>query len=158
MKQETKKLIEKGVIWFAPIFTLIMFALPWMCYYKEKTTYTDTYSHLYSFFNLLTKDINLFTSIIMWVSLLGVATSVILYILGVVLKDKEKLFTKIGAIALVVSTGILFLTTFAQISGTTILTGVTKYVWVDFMTLPYGIAIVYNVASLIYLLKKVEAK
>lgn len=158
MKQETKRLIERGVIWFAPVFTLLMFALPWMCYFKENTTgtiTTDTYSRFFSFYELLTIKVNLFTSIIMWVSLVGVISSIVLYVLGVILKEKEKLFTRIGAIVLVVSTSILFLTMFAKMTGTKTLYGV-YHTWVDFMSLPYGFLMVYNVGSLIYLIKKVK--
>ena len=158
MKQETKKLIERGVIWFAPIFTLIMFALPWMCYFKENITgkiTTDTYSTFFSFFDLLTVKINVFTSIIMWVSLAGVVSSIVLYILSVVLKEKEKLLTQIGAIVLVASTGILVLTVFTKISGVETLYG-TYHEWLDFMTLPYGLLMVYNIGGLIYFNKKIK--
>jgi hypothetical protein len=86
----------------------------------------------------------------MWFSLIGVISSIGIYTLSVTLKDKEKLFTKVGAITLVASTGILFFTTFGKLIKDDL--GLSR--WSDFMTPLYALLIIYNVSTLVYVINK----
>lgn len=155
MNEQTKKIIEKIVIFFAPIFTIIMYSLPWMGLYKyasEGNVTIESEGTYYSCIDLLKSDLNVYTKIIIWISIIGVIATIVLYILSVILKDKEKLFTKIGAITLVASVAILFLTIFAKLDATNLPGGYVTYKWADFMTLEYGFVVVYSVACLIYIM------
>ena len=119
MKEETKKQLLRLGVMFAPVFTFIMYLLPWMGYYNESfegvpsVVYDPMY---YSYFDLLFGEIGVYPKIIMWISLIGVVGSLIIYVLSSVFKDKEKLLIKIAAITLVAATGILFLISSNQVS------------------------------------------
>lgn len=157
MKAETKKMIEKGVLLFSPLFTIIMYLLPWMGYYKEDSTITSEYGSLHSFFELLKFDVTTFTTIIMWLSLVGVTLSFVFYILSLIFLNKEKLFIKIAAITLVTSTCILIFSPLLK-EKKEILAGVINYRWIDFMFFPYALLLIYNVGSLIYIFKNEKRK
>lgn len=151
MKKETRDIIEKIVIWFSPIFTLIMFSFSRVAFFKSSSKFGEFSPIWANFYELLIKsDVNVFCKVIMWASLIGVIASIVLYVLSVVLKNKEKLFTKIAAITLVASTGILFFTTFGKLITDDL--GISK--WSDFMAPLYGLLIIYNVAVLIFVVKK----
>ena len=159
MKLETKKLIERIVIFFSPVFTLIMFMLPCVALIKEKTEYNSSvYQHqeFVSYIDALKIEGHIFSKILMWGALFGIVATLVLYILSTVFKDKEKLLMKIGVIVLVVATGMLFLTTLEGNFSDVSLAGAKSYTWIDFMTPVYGILIVYNVGCLIYYLKKMK--
>ena len=153
MKKLNKQLIEKIVIVAAPVFTLIMYLLPWICMYQEKYVfrgYTIEHPPFYTnYFSILSIEGHLFAKIIMWVSLIGILVVTTLYVMSFVLKEKEKQLLKIGNIILVASTGILFLTSLEQLSTKNNFTS-----WIEFMTIPFALLISYNVATLIYLYKK----
>lgn len=158
MKKIDKKLIEKTCIVMGPIFTLIMYLLPWMCIYKEQYVWHNIISEstpLYrSYFDVLSVDSNTFAKVIMWISMIGLVVVATLYVLSFVLKEYENKFLKIGSIILVCSTGILFLTVFEKLIVRETVTGGKFSSWIDFMTIPYALAIIYNVTSLIYIYKK----
>lgn len=155
MKEETKKLIEKIAIVSAPIFTLIMYLLPWVAILKYKTTYRVVIAHqeYASYIEVLKTSGNVFAKVLMYISLVGIIATITLYALSFFLKDKEKLLIKIGAMTLLASTGILFLTLIESNFKDVSLSGAVNYSWVDFMTLPYALLMIYNVASLIYFIK-----
>ena len=158
MKKIDKKLIEKLVIVAAPIFTLIMYLLPWVCIYKEQYVYKGILSEatpLYrSYFSVLGSTGNVFAKVLMWISLVVIVVTGTFYVLSFILKEKEKQLLKIGNIVLVAATGMLVLTSIEKLIVDTNIMGGEFSSWIDFMTLPYALLIVYNVASLIYLYKK----
>lgn len=159
MKLETKKLIERIVIFFSPVFTLIMFMIPSVALLKQRTEYNSNlfeHQEFVSYIEALKINGHVFSKIIMWMSLLGVIATLVLYILSTIFKDKEKLLMKIGVIVLVIATGMLLLTTIESYFSNISLTGAKNYSWIDFMTPLYGLLIVYNVACLIYYLKKMK--
>lgn len=159
MKLETKKLIERIVIFFSPVFTLIMFMIPSVALFKQRTEYNSSlfeHQEFVSYIEALKINGHVFSKIIMWMSLLGVIATLVLYILSTIFKDKEKLLMKIGVIVLVIATGMLLLTTIESYFSNVSLTGAKNYSWIDFMTPLYGLLIVYNVACLIYYLKKMK--
>lgn len=162
MKKIDKKLLEKIIITCAPLFTLIMYLLPWMCIYKEQSVWKNIVYEsepLYrNYFQVLSAEGNVFAKIIMWLSLIALIVVITFYAMSYVLKDKEKQLIKVGAITLVASTGILFITVFAKMFPTTTNMGGQFSAWVDFMTLPYGLLLTYNIASLIYFIKKIDKK
>ena len=159
MKLETKKSLERIAIFFSPIFTLIMFMLPYVATIQSKTVYNNiSYQNkgFASYIDVLKTEGFVFAKVIMYIALVGVISTIVLYILSTVFKDKEKLLMKIGAIVLVVSTSILVLTTIESRFENVSFAGAKNYFWVSFMTPIYGLLLVYNVASLIYYLKKVK--
>ena len=160
MKKINKKLLEKIIITAAPIFTLIMYLLPWMCIYKEKSIWTNlSYESdpLYrNYFDVLFTEGNVFAKVIMWLSLVTLIVVMTVYVGSYVFKDKEKQLMKIGSITLVASTGILVITAFAKLFPTITSMGGQFCSWIDFMTLPYGLLLTYNVASLIYFIKRID--
>lgn len=150
MKEETKKIVLKLVIIFSPIFTLIMYALPWVSYYIHNYKGYEIVSNA-NYLELLRSDLGVFSKIILWISLIGVISSALVYIVSAVLKDKEKLLVKISSITLVASTGILFFSSFFKASKIP-----NSYILADFMTLPYAALIIYNVACLILIFRKTK--
>lgn len=157
MNEITKKRLIRSLVIFSPVFTFIMYLLPWMGTYNASLSgpisieYDPVY---YSYFELLKADFGVYTKLIMYLSLIGVCASLVLHIISVIFTDKEKLLTKIAAITLVAATSILFLSVFAKITPDYTSYAGKSYKWISFMTLPYGILIVYNVASLLYVFKK----
>jgi len=153
MKLETKKQIEKGAMLLSPLFTISMFLLPWMGYLKQDNSLVGEMQTLYSFFELLKMNITILTSIILWGSLIGVVVSFVIYILSLILKEKESLLIKIASITLVVANAILILTPLSRDSNE-ILLNVLDYKWIDFMFIPFALSIIYSVVILIYIYKK----
>ena len=161
MKLETKKIIEKIIIFFSPVFTLIMFMLPTIALVKQKTIYNSgVYEHqeYVSYIEALKINGHIFSKIIMWTSLIGVIATMILYILSTILKEKEKLLIKIGGIVLVASTGVLLVTMVESYFVNVSFTGAKNYSWIDFLTPVYGLLLAYNVISLIYYLNNISKK
>lgn len=157
MKKETQKLIEKIAIVFAPVFTLIMYLLPWITMMKEKTVYhsvsTGEAKDFVSYIEVLKLDGVVFAKVLMYLSLIGLIVTITMYTLSFFLKEQEKFLIKIGAIILVVSTAILVLTSIEGNFKNEVLGGAIVYRWIDFMTPLYGLLLTYNVASLIYFVK-----
>ena len=160
MKKIDKKLLEKLIIVAAPIFTLIMYLLPWVCIYKEQYIWNEIMSEapqLYrSYFSVLAAEGLTFAKVIMWLSLVALVGVITIYVLSFVLKEREKQLLKIGNIILVVSTGMLVLTALENLFTTTTATGGEFSSWIDFMTIPYALLLAYNVGSLIYVYKKIK--
>ena len=160
MKEETKKLIEKIAIVFAPVFTIIMYLLPWVTTTKEKTIYysvvTEEVTTYVSYIDVLKLEGIVFAKVLMYLSLIGLIVTITMYVLSFFLKEQEKLLIKLGAIILVVSTAILVLTTIESNFKNEVATGAIIYKWIDFMTPLYGLLLTYNVASLIYFIKTSE--
>jgi hypothetical protein len=158
MKKINKKLVEKLIIIGAPLFTLIMYLLPWVCIYKERYIWKSVISEaqpLYkNYFSILSVEGFIFSKIIMWLSLIGLIVCITLYVMTFFVVEKENQFLKVGNIILVASTGILFLTTLRQLFTEKTFTGGEFSSWVEFMTVPYALLLIYNVTSLIYLYKK----
>ena len=152
MKLETKKAIEKGVICFSPLFTIIMFLLPWFGYVKQSNSLVGEMKELYSFFDLFSVNVTIISSIVLWVSLIGVIASFIAYILSFIIANKSNWFVKIASFVLPISLVILIFTPVFKYSNE-ILSGVVDYVWFDFMTLPYAFCLLYSIGVLIYLNK-----
>ena len=148
MKEETKELIKKLVIVFSPVFTLIMYALPWVSYYVHNYKSYEIVTKA-SYIDLLRSDLGVFTKIILWVSLVGVFASICVYIVSLVIKSKEKLLVNISSITLVASTGVLFFSSLFKSSNVA-----NTQIWADFMTLPYAALIIYNVVCLVLIFKK----
>ena len=160
MKNLDKKLIEKIIIVAAPIFTLIMYLLPWVCIYKEQYIWREVISEstpLYrNYFSVLGAEGLTFAKVIMWISLVAIIVVTTLYGISFLIKEKEKQLLKIGSIILVSSTGILVLTVFEKLFTTSTVMGGEFSNWIDFMTLPYALLLVYNVGTLIYICKKMK--
>lgn len=156
MKLETKKWIEKGVILFSPIFTLIMFFLPFMAIVNERTTFSgvvieeNDYSN---FFKALDGEANAFCKVIMYVSLVGIIVSIVLFVISQFLKNEENKLIKIALIVILVANGVLCLSSLGKHFSHEAISGALVSNWVDFMTIPYGLLLVYNVGSLIYFVK-----
>ena len=149
MKPETKKIIIKLAIIFSPIFTLIMYSLPWVSYYfhSYKSYEVVVYAN---YLELLQSNLGVFSKILLWASLIGVIVSALVYIVSGVIKEKEKLLVNIGCITLVASTGILFFSSFSKL----ISVAPNTYIWADFMTLPYATLIIYNIVCVYLVFKK----
>ncbi len=159
MKSETKSIIEKVFILFAPIFTFIMYFTPSVLLLKEKTVYGSTiftYQKYGNYLDVLKSNGNVITKIIMIVSLIGVIGSLFINFSIVIFKEKEKKLMKLASIVLLVSSGILLFTNLLQLFYKTSVSGARISAWVDFFTPLYGVLLVYNVAVLIYVLKKLK--
>lgn len=156
MNPKTKKNIENITVLLAPIITLSVFLIPYVALLKEKTVYKGVfeYQEYYSFYNLLKADINVFSKIILWISFLGVLASSILTGLSFLLKEKEENYNKLSVIVLVSSSGLLFLTNLGSLFKKTSIAGAEIYRWIDFMTIPYGLLMIFNITLLIYWIKK----
>lgn len=156
MKPATKKMIANVLVLMAPLFTLAMFLTPYVGLYKEKVTYNGVFygQEYYSFYELLKMDIGVFSKIVMWVSLLGVLASTILQGITFLKKEQEEKYNTIALIVLTASTGLLLMTDLVSLFKTTSVAGAEIARWVDFMTIPYGLLIVYNITLLIYWIKK----
>ncbi len=148
MKKETKEIIKKFAFIFSPVFTLIMYVIPYVAYYHYSYKTINTMKNA-SYFNLLQSDIGVFTKVLLWASLVCVVASLVIYIASAVIKKKEKLLVNIASITLVASTGALFLFSFIKTS-----VGENVRIWADFMTFPYAALLIYNVTCLILNFKK----
>lgn len=138
MKKDVKEILKKIIIIFSPIFTMVMFALPWSVFYCQEYRGYQTREYG-SYFNLLNSNLGVFVKVVLYVILVCVIATFSLYVLGLIVKEKEKLFNKIASIVLVSVTGVLLLLSLFKTNSNEFKT------WVDFLTLPYGLALVYNI-------------
>lgn len=149
MKEETKQIIKKVIILFSPVFSLIMLVLPWSSIFNWKFR-GATITEYKNYIELFSESLAVFTKILLGIVLLGIFASLVLYILGLIIKDKEKILSKIASIILVSCSA--FLLFFPIIKTTS--NEATR--WVSFITFPYGLMLVYNV-YVAYLVNKKES-
>ena len=148
MKEETKVLIKKCVVLFSPVFTLIMLMLPWISIYK--VSYLDGEPSLIykTYLNGLKMDLPLVSKIIMIVTLVGVISSLVIYLVSLFIKNREKLLVRVASFVLFSSSVLLL---FCSIFRTSF----SNYKeWIDFLTIPYGLLLVYNVISVYLVYQK----
>ena len=119
-----------------------MLALPWGGLYKYTIGEYEPTMKYSSIFKLFGASVPVISKVLMGIALAGVAASIVLFVVGYFANKKGKLLNFVSTLTLLVTLALLILCPLFKNSG-----AIYKE-WLDFLTLPVGLAIIYDAVAM----------